>query len=115
MAVNEVRAAGYAGGYGRVRDYVRAVRPRELPEPVVRFETPAGRHYVDPRVMLSPTGEADLERLLPVSWTRRGMTAAPAASTRLGPNSGRSAPCVRPKTPGGHQREHVRIRPRRPP
>ena len=42
MAVNEVRAAGYAGGYGRVRDYVRAVRPRELPEPVVRFETPAG-------------------------------------------------------------------------
>ena len=39
---DEVRAAGYAGGYGRVRDYVRAVRPRELPEPVVRFETPAG-------------------------------------------------------------------------
>ena len=40
---DEVRAAGYAGGYGRVRDYVRAVRPREAPEAVVRFETPAGR------------------------------------------------------------------------
>ena len=40
---DEVRAAGYAGGYGRVRDYVRAVRPREAAEPVVRFETPAGR------------------------------------------------------------------------
>ncbi len=40
---DEVRAAGYTGGYGRVRDYVRAVRPREVPEPVVRFETPAGR------------------------------------------------------------------------
>ena len=40
---DEVRAAGYAGSYGRVRDYVRAVRPREAPEPVVRFETPAGR------------------------------------------------------------------------
>lgn len=27
---DEVRAAGYAGGYGRVRDYVRVMRPREL-------------------------------------------------------------------------------------
>ena len=26
-----------------MRDYVRAVRPREAPDPVVRFETPAGR------------------------------------------------------------------------
>ncbi len=40
---DEVQAAGYAGGYGRVRDYVRAVRPREPEEAVVRFETPAGR------------------------------------------------------------------------
>ena len=31
------------GGYSRVRDYVRAVRPREPTESVVRFETPAGR------------------------------------------------------------------------
>lgn len=27
---DEVRAAGYARGYGRVRDYVRVMRPREL-------------------------------------------------------------------------------------
>ncbi len=40
---DEVRAAGYAGSYGRVRDYVRTVRPRPATEPVVRFETPAGR------------------------------------------------------------------------
>ena len=40
---DEVRAAGYTGGYGRVRDYVRSVRPREAEEAVVRFETPAGR------------------------------------------------------------------------
>ena len=33
---DEVRAAGYAGSYSRVRDYVRAVRPRPLVEPVVR-------------------------------------------------------------------------------
>ena len=39
---DEVRAAGYPGGYGCVWDYVRAVRPREVPERVVRFETPAG-------------------------------------------------------------------------
>lgn len=39
---DEVRAAGYAGSYGQVRDFVRQVRPRPAPEPVVRFETPAG-------------------------------------------------------------------------
>ena len=40
---DEVRAAGYAGCYSRVSDYVRAVRPREPVEAPVRFETPAGR------------------------------------------------------------------------
>ena len=42
---DEVRAAGYPGGYKRVQEqeYVRATRPREPVEPVVRFETPAGR------------------------------------------------------------------------
>ena len=39
---DEVRAAGYTGRYGRVRDYVRSVRPREVEEEVVRFETPCG-------------------------------------------------------------------------
>ena len=38
----EVRAAGYPGGYTQVKDYVRAIRPRPSAEPVVRFETPAG-------------------------------------------------------------------------
>jgi transposase len=36
----EVQAAGYAGSYCRVKLFVRAVRPRVEPEPVVRFETP---------------------------------------------------------------------------
>ena len=40
---DEVRAAGYPGGYSRVRDYVRQVRPREPAEAAVRFETPPGR------------------------------------------------------------------------
>ena len=39
---DEVRAAGYAGGYSRVRDYVRVARPREADEPAVRFETQPG-------------------------------------------------------------------------
>jgi len=39
---DEVRAAGYDGGYSRVRDYVREVRPGAPQEPPVRFETPAG-------------------------------------------------------------------------
>ena len=40
---DEVRAAGYRGGYDRVRQYVRTVRPREAVEAPARFETPAGR------------------------------------------------------------------------
>ena len=40
---DEVRAAGYPGGYTRVRDYVRTARPSPAAESVVRFETPAGR------------------------------------------------------------------------
>ena len=39
---DEVRAAGYPGCYSRVNDYVRATRPREPVESLVRFETPAG-------------------------------------------------------------------------
>ena len=39
---DEVHAAGYPGGYSRVRDYVRAVRPQEPADAVVRFETSAG-------------------------------------------------------------------------
>ena len=38
----EIRAAGYAGGYTQLKEYVRQVRPAPTPEPVVRFETPPG-------------------------------------------------------------------------
>ncbi|HEY8054072.1 MAG TPA: IS21 family transposase [Steroidobacteraceae bacterium] len=37
----ECRAAGYAGGYSQLRDYVRGLRP--APEPIVRFETAPGQ------------------------------------------------------------------------
>jgi transposase len=36
----EIRAAGYTGSYSQLRDYVRALRPAAVPEPVIRFETP---------------------------------------------------------------------------
>ena len=39
---DEVQAAGYPGGYGQVKRYVRRVRPQEPVEPVQRFETPPG-------------------------------------------------------------------------
>ena len=39
----EIRAAGYAGGYTQLKAFVRQVRPLPPPEPVIRFETPAGR------------------------------------------------------------------------
>ena len=38
----EVKAAGYPGGYTQVKEFVRRVRPSPAPEPVVRFETPPG-------------------------------------------------------------------------
>lgn len=39
---DEIRAAGYAGGYTQVKEYVREVRPMPPRDPVVRFETPPG-------------------------------------------------------------------------
>ena len=39
---DEIRAAGYVGGYTQVKEYVREVRPMQPPDPVVRFETPPG-------------------------------------------------------------------------
>jgi transposase len=41
--LDEVRAAGYAGGYSQLKAFVRRVRPIPAPAPVIRFETPAGR------------------------------------------------------------------------
>ncbi len=38
----EIRAAGYRGGYTQLKEYVREVRPRPPEDPVVRFETPPG-------------------------------------------------------------------------
>jgi transposase len=38
----EIRAAGYAGAYTQVKEYVRKVRPAPAVEPIVRFETPPG-------------------------------------------------------------------------
>lgn len=40
--LEEIRAGGYTGGYSQLRDYVRRVRPRPAPEPVIRFETDPG-------------------------------------------------------------------------
>lgn len=39
----EIKAAGYPGGYTQVKEYVREVRPRPPEEPVVRFETEPGK------------------------------------------------------------------------
>ena len=41
--LEEIRAAGYTGGYSQLKALVRQLRPTPAPEPVVRFETPAGR------------------------------------------------------------------------
>jgi transposase len=40
--LEEIRAAGYTGGYTQLKEYVRGARPAPPPDPVVRFETPPG-------------------------------------------------------------------------
>src|SRR5215204_3027680 len=40
---DEIRAAGYTGGYTQLKAFVQRVRPAPASEPVIRFETPAGR------------------------------------------------------------------------
>jgi transposase len=40
--LEEIRAAGYAGGYTQLKALVRQLRPTPAPEAVIRFETPAG-------------------------------------------------------------------------
>jgi len=40
--LEEIRAAGYTGGYSQLTTLVRELRPAPPPEAVVRFETPAG-------------------------------------------------------------------------
>ena len=39
--LEEIRAAGYAGGYTQLKEFVRTIRPR-VEEPIIRFETPPG-------------------------------------------------------------------------
>ena len=39
---DEIRAAGYGGGYTQLKEYVRQVRPIPAADPIVRFETPPG-------------------------------------------------------------------------
>lgn len=41
--LDEIRAAGYDGGYTQLKAFVHRVRPTPPPEPVIRFETAAGR------------------------------------------------------------------------
>lgn len=38
----EVKAAGYSGGYTQLKDFVREIRPKPEAEPLVRFETEPG-------------------------------------------------------------------------
>lgn len=38
----ECRATGYDGGVTQLREYVAGIRPRPVPEPILRFETPPG-------------------------------------------------------------------------
>ena len=54
----EIREAGYEGGYDQVRRHVSDVRPRPQPDPVQRFETPPGHQgQVDFAEFKTPWGK----------------------------------------------------------
>ena len=60
--LDEIRAAGYAGGYTQLKAFVQRVRPTPAPEPVIRFETPAGRQaQVDFAVEAQKAGKTPRE------------------------------------------------------
>lgn len=75
----ECQAAGYAGGYSQLTAYVRQVRPRPAPEPVVRFETEPGHQaQFDFAEFRFPFGKRyavlivlGYSRLLVVEWVPR--------------------------------------------
>ena len=69
----EIREAGYTGGYDQVRRHVREVRPQ--PEPVRRFETPPGHQgQVDFAEFKTPWGKRHALVVVPGSsrlmWVR---------------------------------------------
>ena len=71
----EIKAAGYAGGYTQVKEYVRKVRPRAPEEPVVRFETPPGHQgQVDFADFRLPWGKRSTHRSLAASLSYRQHT-----------------------------------------
>jgi transposase len=73
--LDEISAAGYTGGYSQLTGFVQRVRPTRAPEPVIRFEAPAGRQTpVDLRALsvyvgrpLCVAGRARLLRVALVS------------------------------------------------
>ena len=101
---NEVQAAGYPGGYGQVKRYVREVRPRPPEEPVQRFETPPGHQaQVDFAEFRLPWGKRYALIVVlgysrssrtaagrAVGWSRTGSSCASASTGASA--SGRAAP-----------------------
>ena len=98
---DEVRAAGYPGGYSRVRDDVRAVRPREPVEAVVRFETPDPPHHARGTGTKHPYGDRRGESVHP----RMGWLLSPGHSDRPVRQTGSMDSPAPPQNPVGAMEE----------
>jgi transposase len=72
--LRQIRALGYAGGYGVLKQYVRSIRRRSRRRPHLRFETDKGKHYGESGVMVrtwrrSAFGEGAATHLPPFGAT----------------------------------------------
>src|SRR5215213_6897361 len=71
--LDEIRGAGYAGGYSQLKAYVRRVRPLPAPEPVIR---------VDRRKSTSHDSDLTGACATPCSWCSATRGCCGAASSR---------------------------------
>jgi len=70
VLLREIRDRGYDGGYTRVKDFVRGLRPQPRPDPVVRFETEPGQQMQADWATINHGGKKLKVFIATLGWSR---------------------------------------------